>query len=34
MELDEMMKYAIWIFFFIIALAGIYFMLKKFGIIH
>lgn len=33
MELDEMMKYAIWIAFFIIALAGIYFMLRKFGIL-
>jgi hypothetical protein len=33
MELDEMMKYAIWIAFFIIALFGIYFLLKKFGIL-
>jgi len=33
MELDEMMKYAIWIAFFIIALGGIYLLLRKFGII-
>jgi len=33
MELDEVIKYLIWIAFFILAGAGIYFMLKKMGIL-
>jgi hypothetical protein len=33
MNLDDMIKYLIWIFFFAIALSGLYFMLKKFGVI-
>jgi len=32
MNTDLMIKYFIWIVFFAIALTGIYFMLKKFGI--
>jgi hypothetical protein len=33
MSLDEMVKYIIWIAFFILALAGIYFVLKQIGIL-
>ena len=33
MNLDDMMKYLIWIAFFILALTGIYFTLKKMGIL-
>jgi hypothetical protein len=32
MNLDILMKYVIWIVFFGIAVAGIYFMLKRMGI--
>jgi len=32
MDLEEFMKYAIWIVFFAAALAGIYFLLKRFGV--
>ena len=32
MNLDSLIKYIIWIAFFILALAGIYFALKKIGI--
>lgn len=33
MSLDEMVKYLIWIVFFVLALTGIYFALKKMGIL-
>jgi hypothetical protein len=33
MNLDEMIKYLIWIVFFALAAAGIYFLLKKMGIL-
>jgi len=33
MSLDELVKYLIWIGFFILALVGLYFMLKKIGVI-
>jgi len=33
MNLDEMIKYLIWIVFFILALGGLYFMLKQVGIL-
>lgn len=33
MNLDEMIKYIIWIAFFILALTGLYFMLKKIGVL-
>jgi hypothetical protein len=33
MNLDDMIKYLMWIVFFVVALAGLYFMLKKFGVI-
>jgi hypothetical protein len=33
MNLDEMIKYIIWIAFFILALAGLYFILKRIGIL-
>ncbi len=32
MDLDEFIKYLIWIVFFGIALTGMYFMLKQFGV--
>ena len=32
MQLEEFIKYAVWIIFFAVALFGLYFMLKKFGI--
>lgn len=32
MNLDNLIKYLMWIVFFIIALAGIYFILKKLGV--
>jgi hypothetical protein len=32
MNLDEVIKYLIWIVFFGVALAGIYFMLKRLGV--
>jgi hypothetical protein len=33
MNLDEMVKYLIWIIFFGLALAGVYLLLKKIGVI-
>ena len=33
MNLDNLIKYLIWIVFFGVALAGLYFMLKKLGVI-
>jgi hypothetical protein len=33
MKLDELIKYIIWIVLFIVALAGLYAMLKKIGIL-
>jgi hypothetical protein len=33
MDLDEMIKYLIWIIFFALVLGGLYFMLKKLGVI-
>lgn len=33
MNLDDMIKYLIWVVFFALALAGLYFALKKLGVI-
>jgi uncharacterized membrane protein len=33
MNLDELIKYLMWIAFFILALAGLFFMLKKVGVL-
>ena len=33
MELENLVKYLIWVAFFVLAIAGLYFMLKKFGVI-
>ncbi len=33
MNLDEMLKYIIWVIFFGIALIGLYFLLKKAGVL-
>jgi hypothetical protein len=33
MNLDDLIKYLIWIVFFGVALAGVYFMLKKLGVL-
>tara|TARA_Y100000310_G_scaffold99044_1_gene96816 strand:+ start:640 stop:741 length:102 start_codon:yes stop_codon:yes gene_type:complete len=33
MNLDNLIKYLMWIIFFGIALTGLYFMLKQFGLI-
>ncbi len=33
MDLDEMIKYLIWVVFFMLAVAGLYFMLKKIGVL-
>ncbi len=33
MSIDDMIKYLIWIAFFILALTGLYFALKKMGIL-
>jgi hypothetical protein len=33
MKLDELIKYIIWIVLFIVALVGLYAMLKKIGIL-
>ncbi len=33
MNLDELVKYLIWVAFFILAFAGIYFLLKKTGVL-
>lgn len=32
MNLEDLIKYLIWIIFFAVALIGVYFLLKKFGI--
>jgi hypothetical protein len=32
MSLDDLIKYIIWVVFFLVALAGIYFLLKKLGV--
>jgi len=32
MNVDELIKYLIWIVFFILALGGVYLMLKKIGV--
>jgi len=32
MNLDSLIKYLVWIIFFGLALAGLYFMLKKLGV--
>jgi len=32
MNWDDMIKYLIWIFLFIVILSGLYFMLNKFGL--
>lgn len=31
MNLDDLIKYLIWVVFFALALAGLYFLLKKLG---
>jgi len=33
MDLENLIKYLIWIIFFGVALAGIYFLLRKLGVI-
>jgi len=33
MELESLIKYLIWVGFFVLALVGLYFMLRKFGVI-
>lgn len=33
MNMDDLIKYAIWIAFFALALSGLYFSLKRIGII-
>lgn len=33
MNMDDLVKYIIWVVFFGLAIAGIYFMLKKFSVI-
>jgi len=33
MDLDEMIKYLIWAAFFILAFVGLYFALKKLGVV-
>jgi len=33
MNLDNLIKYLMWIIFFGVALAGLYFMLKKLGVV-
>lgn len=33
MDLDELLKYLIWIVFFAVALIGLYFLLKSLGIL-
>jgi hypothetical protein len=32
MDLEEFIKYALWIIFFAVALLGVYFLLRRFGI--
>jgi len=34
MSFDDLIKYIVWIVFFLIALAGLYSMLKKIGILQ
>ncbi len=33
MDTEELIKYLIWVVFFAIALAGVYFLLRKIGVI-
>jgi hypothetical protein len=33
MDLDEIIKYVIWIIFFAVALVGIYSLLRRFGVL-
>jgi len=33
MDLDEIIKYLIWVVFFVLVFTGLYFMLKKLGVI-
>jgi hypothetical protein len=33
MDFEELIKYVVWIIFFGVALTGIYFMLKKLGVV-
>jgi len=33
MNLDEIIKYLIWVIFFMVVFAGLYLMLKKLGVI-
>jgi hypothetical protein len=33
MEMDDLIKYLMWVVVFIIAMGGIYFMLKRFGMV-
>jgi len=33
MNIDEIIKYLIWVVFFVLVLGGIYFTLKKLGIV-
>jgi len=33
MNLDEMIKYLIWVVFFVLVLGGLYLLLKKMGVI-
>lgn len=33
MSMDDLIKYVVWITFFVIALAGLYFSLKRIGIL-
>ncbi len=33
MDVEVLIKYLVWIIFFAVALTGLYFMLKKFGLI-
>jgi len=33
MDLDEMIKYLIWVVFFMVVLGGLYLMFKKLGIL-
>ncbi len=33
MELDQLIKYIIWAFFFMVAVTGVYFLLNKMGVI-
>jgi len=33
MDLEELIQYLVWIIFFGVALAGVYFMLKRLGVL-